>query len=1060
MKVKNMQTRTIRGSLVVVVLLIYCASVADADSIVSDSGVRGGLIVHLGAGDGKTTAALRVNERYMVQGLEADAAKVAIARNRLHKEGVYGPVSIRQWSGSVLPYAGDLVNLLAADSLGTVPMSEVMRVLAPRGVAMIGGKKTIKPWPKDMDEWPQYLHDSSNTRTAGDTRVGPPRRLRWHAGPWWSRSHEFTSSVATMVTGNGRIFYVFDQGLSGITEKPIPERWTLIVRDAHSGVLLWKKSLPDWGSQVWRSTSLRGIPRGVMRRLAVDGDKLYITLGFSSPISVLDAASGELLKTFERTDRTDELVMYGDTILARIRAGAENSLMLLDKLTGKTLWRTREPHVSQHSLAVNDHGVFYHAGNIVTRRSLADGRRKWAVDLAAPAPKKQEPAKGKRKRKPRTGRGGSLVLADTKVLIHGPGNKLWALDAESGKVLWKAAGGGRDLFVAHGKAWQNYLSGVDLETGKTVAKVDTTNIFSKGHHPRCYKSRATTNYVISPNRGTEFISMTGGESCQNDWLRGPCSYGVLPSNGLLYVAPHPCLCYGGVMLLGFNALATIDKNETTPAFGGKLIKGPAYGAATSKATSPTDWPTYRRDARRTGASPVAMSGKMSRQWRQKIGGRLTPPVFAYGKLFISAKSRQRLIALDAVTGKEAWAFTPDGRVDSPPTIYNGQVLFGCGDGWVYCLRASDGELAWRVQAAPVERMIVVEDQLESPWRVHGSVLIHKGLAYATSGRSTYLDGGIRVYAINPKTGDVVHKKRIDTTSATRKDAEGKPFNPAFHIEGAHSDILVSEGGYIYLSQIKFDSSLKRMEVPYVKPNPKLTGIDIRNKPYTVPGYQTQKNGRKDYSTFAGAEIRRGHNGDRRMGLHLLNKSSFLDDTYYNRTYWMYGKDWPGFQHAHRAAKSGQILVVGPRNTYAVQSFPSRDRLTPRMNPGTKGYLLLADKNDVEPVLDYAAHDKDKGIGYTRSEDPVWFKWVKLRITAMTLAGDTLFVAGPPDIFDPTDPMASFEGRKGVQLWAVSTKDGEKLSEIRLPALPIFDGMITAGGKLFVVLRDGGVICLK
>ena len=514
------------------------------------------------------------------------------------------------------------------------------------------------------------------------------------------------------------------------------------------------------------------------------------------------------------------------------------------------------------------------------------------------------------------------------------------------------------------------------------------------------------------------------------------------------------------MLLGFNALAPIDKNETIPEFGGRLIKGPAYGAAVSKSASPSDWPTYRRDARRTGASPEPVQSNVKTVWTRKIGGKLTTPVQAGGKLFISAKSQQRLIALDASTGKEAWSFTPDARVDSPPTIHNAQVLFGCADGWVYCLRASDGALAWRFQAAPAERMIIVKNQLESPWRVHGSILIHKGLAYFTAGRSTFLDGGLRIYALDPKTGAVVHKTRIDTTCPTRKDAKGKPFNTAFHIEGAHSDILVSQGGFIYLSQMKFDAALNKMDVPYVKPDPKVTGIDIRKKPYTAPGIVKERMGKKDYKTFAANEVQRGHNGDREMGLHILNKSGFLDDTYYNRTYWMYGKNWPGFQHAHRAAKSGQILVVGPKNTYAVQAFPNRDRLTPRMNPATTGYLLLADKNDVEPVLDYAAHDKDKGIGYTRTEDPVWFKWVKLRITAMTLAKDTLFVAGPPDILDPKDPMSSFEGRKGVQLWAVSTKDGAKLSETKLPALPIFDGMITAGGKLFVVLQNGSVVCLK
>ena len=44
--------------------------------------------------------------------------------------------------GERLPYTDNLVNLIVADNLGKLSMSEVMRVLAPNGVALIGGKKT------------------------------------------------------------------------------------------------------------------------------------------------------------------------------------------------------------------------------------------------------------------------------------------------------------------------------------------------------------------------------------------------------------------------------------------------------------------------------------------------------------------------------------------------------------------------------------------------------------------------------------------------------------------------------------------------------------------------------------------------------------------------------------------------------------------------------------------------------------------------------------------------------------------------------------------------------
>ena len=83
----------------------------------------------------------------------------------------------------------------------------------------------------------------------------------------------------------------------------------------------------------------------------------------------------------------------------------------------------------------------------------------------------------------------------------------------------------------------------------------------------------------------------------------------------------------------------------------------------------------------------------------------------------------------------------------------------------------------------------------------------------------------------------------------------------------------------------------------------------------------------------------------------------------------------------------------------------------------------------------------------------------MRIRAMVKAGDTLFVAGPPDVLDPKDPYAAFEGRKGARVLAISAKDGKELSDIPLEYPPVFDGMIAAGGRLFASLVDGSVVSL-
>ena len=85
--------------------------------------------------------------------------------------------------------------------------------------------------------------------------------------------------------------------------------------------------------------------------------------------------------------------------------------------------------------------------------------------------------------------------------------------------------------------------------------------------------------------------------------------------------------------------------------------------------------------------------------------------------------------------------------------------------------------------------------------------------------------------------------------------------------------------------------------------------------------------------------------------------------------------------------------------------------------------------------------------------------IPLRIRAMVLAGDYLFTAGLPDVVDPEDPLASFEGRKGASLQVFSAKDGSPVSSYPLSSPPAFDGMSAAGGSLYIATQDGKLLCM-
>ncbi|NQT39325.1 MAG: PQQ-binding-like beta-propeller repeat protein, partial [Planctomycetes bacterium] len=354
-----------------------------ATDILDATGVKGGLIVHVGCGDGRLTAALHAGDAFLVHGLDTEAENVEQAREHIRSKGLYGPVSASVFDGRHLPYADDLVNLVVAEDLGEVDKTEVLRVLAPGGVAYIGdgGKwtKTVKPRPDEIDEWTHFLHDASNNAVANDTQVDTPRRLKWTCGPLWTRSHEFNSSVCAMVSAGGRVFYVLDEGLTGITAPPIPERWMLIARDAFNGVLLWKRPLDQWGTGAWRNKALRSIPATVPRSLVAEGDRVFMTLGYGAAVSILDAATGRIVTTCEGTEGASEIRCSDGVLIVRRGTGA---ITANDAKTGQRLWEV-SGSIRPLTPAVCRGKVFFVDGKTLSCLGLKDGKPIWNMPATA-----------------------------------------------------------------------------------------------------------------------------------------------------------------------------------------------------------------------------------------------------------------------------------------------------------------------------------------------------------------------------------------------------------------------------------------------------------------------------------------------------------------------------------------------------------------------------------------------------------------------------------------------------------------------------------------------------
>jgi len=1004
---------TLNNGIVLGLLTVALAGSAAAEPITAKAiyeatAVQGGLVVHLGCGDGKLTASLRASERYVVHGLDTDAARVDKTRRSLHSKGRYGPVSVDAFDGQHLPYVDDLVNLLVASELGQVTMDEVGRVLAPGGVAFVrhgdDWQKTVKPRPAEIDEWTHWMHGADNNAVAMDTRVGPPRHLKWKAGPLWCRSHDgLPSSVTLVLSAGGRLFSLIDEGLTG--QPGLPEMWTLVARDAFNGTLLWKKRSPG---------------RPAKKSLVAHGERLYLASAQLGGLIVLDAATGRTLQTCPDTEGADEIVFLDDVVVLHLRGkrSAGESIAAVDGSNGRVLWKMPVKLFTRESLAAADGRVYYHDAGKVVCLDLREGTENWRTACKA-------------------SRGDAPVMIYRGAVLCNSGS-LQALDAETGKPLWKGPGVNQRLgvFGAAGLIWLSDIGehgrtflwtpapvvakGYDPKTGEVKRTVTVPRLVTPGHHIRCYSAKATERYLLLPKRGVEFIDLKGENHMRHDWLRGSCRHGVMPANGLLYTPPHQCFCYPGVKVTGFNAVSADTGRRPSPKPAtDRLQRGPAYGEIEVAGTddrnqTPADWPMYRHDARRSGAAGCELPGQFEPLWKRNLGGTLSQPVVADGRLLVAEKDANSVRCLDADSGESLWHYMAGARIDSSPTLYRGLVLFGSTDGFVYCLRAADGQLAWKFQAAPGRRRIVVFDRLESIWPVHGSVMVHGGVAYCTAGRSSYLDGGIRVYALDPKTGRILHQTHLESPAPDVTTTAGRPFD----MDGARSDLLVSDGTDLYMFFKRFAPDLT------LKPAPRITKL-----------------------------------GDREVGPHLMSNAGFLDTSWFDRNFWTYSRRWPGYYFGYNAPKVGQILVFDDATTYGLHVFTTRQGHSPRFWPGTDGYELFADANTNRPVLRSTSIGREKGTGYSRMLPPKWSVRIPVRVRAMVLAGEHLCLAGPPDVVSEDDPMAAFEGRAGGRLWVVSSGDGMRLAEHAMEHPPVFDGMIAAAGRLYLATDDGSLICM-
>ncbi len=1035
-----------------------------AGKVLATAGIPGGVVSHVGCGDGALTAALRVSDRFRVQGLDTDVGNVKRARAHIRGLGLYGKVSVARFGGKRLPYTDNLVNLIVCAAESAPPQQEMMRVLAPGGCIVfvsfdgdqLKTERLAKPWPAAIDEWTHFLHSPDNNAVCRDSVVGIPRSFQWVCGPRWGRSHEEFASMSAAVTARGRIYYIVDE--APLTFIRFASDWKLVARDAFNGTLLWKRGISSWNDHL---RHFRSGPAHLPRRLVAVGNTVYVTLGFTEPVTALDGITGKTLRTYKGTERTEEIVVNDGVLYvvvgtseAERRGGGLHQrdepeptgmrqIMAFQAESGSRLWRNdvSKTNILPLTMALQGNRLYYQSLSHIVCLGSRTGKQLWATPRQTPARRMGFSAP-------------TLVATDSVVLcadrdagkkeedapstgmlvwgVHGWNEKgfarkgactLRAYNAADGAELWSVScregyNSPVDVFVVGSVVWVGPdFRGFDLKTGEAVAKVNTKAPRVGMSHARCYRNKASEQFIFTCKSGIEVLGLAERKWLSNNsWVRGTCQYGIVPANGLIYAPPDACACFLTVKAPGFFAVAPQRGADGRMPFPAEpvLEKGVSYGqAAATAVASATDWPTYRHGPARSGFASCPLPEFPRQRWSTALGGTLTQAAIAGGKVFVAGVDTHTVHALSADDGTVLWHHTAGGRIDSTPSVHNDTLLFGSTDGWVTCLSVADGAVRWRFRAAPEQRLVSVYGQLESAWPVHGAVLVQNDTAYVTAGRSTYLDGGLVLYRLDPATG-----KQLSRTMLYHLNPEtGEQLVPEakFNMEGTTSDVLSGNGDQVFLKYFTFDRNGKRTETK----EPRLFGI-----------------------------------------------TGFLGEDWFVRSYWIIGTQigagWGGWANAANTYASGRLLCFNQDMVYGY----GRQKVA----GGPTGHRADAYHLFGMPRKAAAATKDKRGKKRPSRPIPTWSDRSSLLGRAL-VAGDALLaVAGPPDVgqrvpgklefADEAEAMARFSGGEGALLRIVRSSDGKKISECSLTAVPVFDGMSAAAGRLYVALRDGSLVCFE
>lgn len=776
------------------IVAVVASTGAGADSprqrVADKLGTTRGICVLIGDNECERAIQIARTSELLVYVQIADEADAAAACRAADEAGLYGTrIFVRQGSLDKLYPADNIADVVAVTGAGTdVSRSEVKRILRPGGKAIHPNGQYVKPMPDGADDWSHPYHGPDNNPQSDDTIIKAPYLTQFLADP------RYAPLPQVAIASAGRVFKAFGHVAFKKREEAFLNK--LVAFNGYNGTILWQRELPE-GVMIHRNTFI------------ATPEVLYV--GDDKSCKVIDAATGELRNTIApAVDKAGGtfwkwMALEDGTLYALIGEqeqrdetkrwkrklhgwpwapisegfnqpnqpwGYGRNILAIDPESGKILWTQREQQpVDGRAICMKNGRIYaFSFGNYLTCLDARSGRIIWRKTPENARQLFEAIGKELPRQDWRTNWRTTCFMqcSDKAIYFAGPQvGKLLAVSTKDASVMWSNGYSNFQLVLRDDGLYA--ISGqIDKHPSKVFDPLTGEELASIAKERRaCTRPTGSADAVFFRASGGSTRLDTGTK--QPQWIspmRPNCHDGVTIANGLLYWWPSVCDCQ--LTLYGITSLAPagdFDYAQKASSDERLTVYRPDLEDVEPLQTTDKDWPGFRANVRATATTAAFVPEKSSLLWKCEPGkiypeGMPLPaaPVAAQNLAF-SAGADGIIRAIDIDTGRQVWRAYTGGAIRVSPSIADGRLYVGSGDGYAYCFEAKTGQCLWKFRAAAKERIIGVYGSLMSTWPAAAGVLVDNGIAYVAAGIVNF--DGTYLYALDAVTGEI---KWQNTTS--------------------------------------------------------------------------------------------------------------------------------------------------------------------------------------------------------------------------------------------------------------------------------------------------------